>query len=294
LYINLVFATLQTVLCQQYNETDSLYYVDFAGASYCAGTLGRGIERWNCAACKKHPDVTKTTVISVSSLSHEFNGFVAYDSATNSIILAIAGTDPLKIKNWIDDLDFLKTNYPLCEEYGTESCEVHEGFYETYMLASDKVRSTVKSYMASFPTAKVHVTGHSLGAIVAVFAALDLKLTQGIDITRVYTYGQPRGGDDAWARFVEGNLEEFRVTHYKDPVPHLPPMELLGEPFFHHTTTEVFYDERDSTGKYVVCAESEDMSCSDQFDTAFLDTSVVDHLFYVGFDFVTNYLTCKL
>lgn len=28
---------------------DAKYYVDFAGAAYCAGTLGHGVENWDCS-----------------------------------------------------------------------------------------------------------------------------------------------------------------------------------------------------------------------------------------------------
>jgi hypothetical protein len=64
------------------------------------------------------------------------------------------------------------------------------------------------------------------------------------------------------------------VTHWHDPVPHLAPMS-FG---FHHTATEVFYTEDQQT--YTICDGSgEDDHCSDQF---LLDTSVDDHLHYMG------------
>ncbi|GMH74517.1 hypothetical protein TL16_g11591 [Triparma laevis f. inornata] len=283
---------LATALSQpDYDEIDSHYAVDFAGAAYCAGTLGKGVENWNCNACKSHPGVTNTTVISSASLTKTFNGFLAYDSTLNRITLSIAGTDPLKLKDWIDDLDFIKTEYPFCEEYGTEKCEVHEGFLASYEVAKEEVTRTIQEYKSNFPTAELWVTGHSLGAILAVFATLDLKLRSGIEVDRLLTFGQPRGGDDAFASFVMDNIEEYRLVHYQDPVPHLPPMTLLGSPFFKHPMTEVFYEERDSTGSYKICEEQEDSSCSDQF---LVDVNLLNHLHYVGFDFISNYLGCKL
>ena len=243
---------------------------------------------------------------------------MAYDSSNDRITLSVAGTDPLKLKDWIDDLDFFKTAYPFCEEYGDEACEVHEGFLDTYDVAKDVVRSTVKAYMADFPTATVHVTGHSLGAIAAVFAAMDLTLTQNIKIDSIITFGQPRGGDESFAKFLEQTIKEFRwgedgvrdgtnpepakltpplpppfarLVHFQDPVPHLPPQTLLGKPFFQHPATEVFYEERDSTGSYKICDGQEDPTCSDQF---LVDINLLNHLHYVGFDFISNYLTCKL
>jgi hypothetical protein len=82
-----------------------------------------------------------------------------------------------------------------------------------------------------------------------------------------------------------------RLVHYQDPVPHLPPNDLLGKPFFQHPTTEVFYQERDSTGSYKICEGQEDPTCSDKF---LVDINLLNHLHYVGFDFISNYLACKL
>ena len=125
----------------------------------------------------------------------------------------------------------------------------------------------------------------------AVFASLDLTLNGGIKVDNLITFGQPRGGDSAFASFVMSNLEEYRLVHFQDPVPHLPPKDLLGSPFFMHPTTEVFYEQRDSTGTYKVCEGQEDETCSDQF---LVDIDLLNHLHYVGFDFITNYLGCKL
>ena len=292
-------ASLPVDAASAYDEAMAVYAVDFAGASYCAGTLGSGVDKWNCAACKKHPLVTNTTVIEGHSVTKTLNGFIAYDSDVDTIVLSFAGTDPLKLRDWIDDLDFFKTNFDLCEKYGSEKCEVHEGFYDTYKVARDQVVENVAAYQAAFPTASLIVTGHSLGAILAVIASLDLIHQHGVKIDHLYTFGQPRGGDDAFARFVvdtfAGQLEggeEFRLVHNKDPVPHLPPKDLLGKAFFHHPAREVFYSELDSTGSYSLCNDSgEDPACGDQYSVA-LD--LLMHLHYVGFDFISNYLACEL
>jgi hypothetical protein len=274
-----------------YDEEYAKYMVDFSGAAYCSGTLGHGVEKWDCGACKKHPTVTNSSVITESSLAYTLNGFVAYDSAVDRIVLSISGTDPLNIKDWVDDLDFFKTDYPLCEKYGAEPCQVHEGFLGSYDVGRDLVVSTVLEYTAAHPTAEVHVTGHSLGAIMAVLASLDLTLEHDVKITSILTFGQPRGGDEAFSNFFSSHLSEFRVTHYTDPVPHLPPQTLAFQPFFHHPTTEVYYGQLDSTGPYKVCADAEDKSCSNK---NLVDVDLLMHLNYVGFDFISNYIGCKL
>jgi len=82
------------------------------------------------------------------------------------------------------------------------------------------------------------------------------------------------------------NQSAWRLTHHKDPVPHLP-FESWG---FHQNPIEVFYNQKQTS--YKLCNLSgEDSSCSDQY---LLDSDVFDHLNYVGFDFTSNYLGCKL
>lgn len=67
----------------------------------------------------------------------------------------------------------------------------------------------------------------------------------------------------------------IRVTHWRDPVPHLPP-ELLG---FAHEPQEVWYTEDQSS--YTVCdaTNGEDPNCA---DSLFWTLSVDDHLSYLG------------
>jgi len=64
----------------------------------------------------------------------------------------------------------------------------------------------------------------------------------------------------------------WRLTHYRDPVPHLP-MEIMG---FVHIGHEVYYDE--DWQEHTVCAGyREDSKCA---DSKWLWDSVGDHLKY--------------
>mmetsp|Transcript_41342 Transcript_41342/g.39811 ORF Transcript_41342/g.39811 Transcript_41342/m.39811 type:complete len:96 (-) Transcript_41342:453-740(-) len=59
-------------------------------------------------------------------------GVAGYDSHSNTIIVAFRGSD--NIQNWLEDFDFLKEDYTL---YGCNDCEVHAGFYKTYLALQD-------------------------------------------------------------------------------------------------------------------------------------------------------------
>ena len=71
---------------------------------------------------------------------------------------------------------------------------------------------------------KFRITGHSLGGALATHAAAHL-LSQGINVDMLYTFGSPRVGDNKFSTWFDALLKntKVRVTHGRDPVPHLPP-----------------------------------------------------------------------
>lgn len=66
----------------------------------------------------------------------------------------------------------------------------------------------VESLLSVHQGAPIYVVGHSMGAAVATLCALDLLFTFQLDAHRVrlYTYGSPRVGNDAFAAFVARTL----------------------------------------------------------------------------------------
>lgn len=237
-----------------YNLNLAQRYVDFSGAAYCADPIfvNNKIDNWSCNVCKSYPGVT----------AHVFhgnitdaNGFVAYDPTANEIVISFSGTDPLSIANWIDDIDTLKEDYPYCA-----NCQVHEGFYHAYQSVDASVKSLLNSFMQSYPTATIAVTGHSLGAAMAAHCTAELT-EKGYKIKASYTYGMPRVGDQNFEQWYYATMTgTYRVVHRKDPVPQLP-LQAMG---FHHMPYEVFYLEDPS--KFTVCNSSgEDPNCQDKY-----------------------------
>ena len=92
-------------------------------------------------------------------------------------------TDPPPAQ--IDDIDIIKVDYPPCSAAGVDGCEVDQGFYNAYNSVHDDVRSAVANFSADHPSAKLYVTGHSLGAAMSMLAALDLS-DQGFLIDALY------------------------------------------------------------------------------------------------------------
>ena len=73
-----------------------------------------------------------------------------------------------------------------------------------------------------------------------------------------YNYGSPRVGNQAFSAFAGTIMTDFwRVTHYKDTVPHLP-YENLG---FYHVCTEEY---ENGFGNLQTCNNTcEDPTCAD-------------------------------
>jgi len=192
-----------------------------------------------------------------------------------AIVLAFAGTDDASIRNWIEDFNFpRKKPYSNCKK-----CSVHEGFYNAYESVQEQVRAAIKSLSQTHPTAKIIITGHSLGAALAVIAFVDVIDNNIAVPSQIYTFGQPRVGNKYFSSWVKDSLTPssttmIRVTHGHDPVPHLPP-EMLG---FRHTPIEVFYKGSVKDGYQVCDGSGEDKSCSDK---AFFDMKISDHLSYM-------------
>lgn len=93
------------------------------------------------------------------------------------------------------------------------------------------VRKKLKSLLLEHKNAKFIVTGHSLGGALAILFPSVLVLHQQMDVMKrllgVYTFGQPRIGNQQLAKFMEAHLEYpvpkyFRVVYSDDLVPRLP------------------------------------------------------------------------
>lgn len=248
----------------------ALRMLHFAGAAYCDSSA---VESWSCGEhCKSVSGLEMVTYI--EHKIQVLGGFVGYDSIQDAITVSFRGTDSTSIADWVKNLEYTKTQpwskYP--------DAGVHHGFHSAWEDLKDDVMSAINSIRATHSTTTVQVTGHSLGAAMAIIAALDIKLNYGLD-TSFVDFGRPRAGDSGFAQALASEgITGFRVTHHNDIVPHAPP-EAFG---FYHSAREVYYPGSGSNS-YTVCDGSgEDSKCSNSCSPLFC-TSVSDHLEYMGF-----------
>jgi len=143
-------------------------------------------------------------------------GYVGLDPARALIVVSLRGSQ--SIRNFVADLVFPQVPCTL-----SPGCLVHVGFQVAWAEVGATVLAAVASAAAAYPGYAVVVAGHSLGGAVGHLAAAALRAA-GFPCD-LYTYGSPRAGNLALARFLTAQPgAEYRVTHAADPVPRLPPL----------------------------------------------------------------------
>ena len=176
-----------------------------------------------------------------------------------TIIIAFRGS--LAPRNFIYDLKFalIDFQYPSAPP----GARVHSGFWQIWLDVQHQIirqlNHIVRQELSNDPDVwfDVVLTGHSLGGATALLAGLMLKHHHDTNSTfhdshplhptmhfRIYTFGEPRVGNVAFANWVM-SLDHLipiqRTTYYNDFVPHLPPrwiplpgMSARDRSFYHH------------------------------------------------------------
>mmetsp|Transcript_33327 Transcript_33327/g.33938 ORF Transcript_33327/g.33938 Transcript_33327/m.33938 type:complete len:293 (+) Transcript_33327:66-944(+) len=204
----------------------------------------------------------------IHATPHDIHGFIGYRPLDKKIYVVFRGTHtPLNIK---DDIEFVLTEYPECV-----GCKVHEGFYHAKETIISEVLSEIIRLTSLLSSYQIIVTGHSLGAAVATLIGVDLiqkNISLSSQLTLI-TFGCPRVGNRNTAIFLSSLYSpehRFRVTHMRDPVPHLP-FPIQG---YMHMAGEWYYDDVNIRA----CEGYEDKTCSQKWRIWY----ITDHLYYLN------------
>lgn len=185
------------------------------------------------------------------------------DGNTDSelIVVAFRGTSPFDTLDWITDVDLSWYEIPGLGR-------VHAGFLKAlgqqkilgwpkdliqifggHDYAYYTIRAKLKELLGKNDKAKFVVTGHSLGGALAIlFPAIlayhgETSLLERLD--GVYTYGQPRVGDEKFGNFMQDQISNNLLRNYNrtvycnDIVPRVPSDSHLTE-FKHFGTCAYF------------------------------------------------------
>lgn len=165
--------------------------------------------------------------------------------AADVIVVAFRGTTPFDAARWCADLNPSWYHIPRLgrvhaaythalgaqRNIGWPKWVEHVKGKPQKVYAYYTIRDAVKQLLEANMKARLLVTGHGSGGALAVLFPAVLayhKEKPVLDrLAGVYTFGQPRVGDDLLARFVERNLDRpkkrhFRITYGRDSLPRLP------------------------------------------------------------------------
>jgi hypothetical protein len=250
-----------------YDEARALEYVKFAGAAYCSQ---KSLEAWSCGE-KCSADVSSVTVCN----GYKTKAFVG--KWEGKCLVSFEGTS--NIASFIKDLEFLQKAVSFD---GCDGCKVHGGFLDEYHSLQQCVKSALSS--TGCPTgSEIRSTGHSLGAAVNSIAMLDLS-SAGWIIEESYDFGKPRVGNSNFAAAHNQLLagKAWRVTHAKDPVPQVPPDQLIVDWHFEHVEPEIYYKGKVASGFQQCTVAHDDTQCAEQYWNVPLDLlHIEDHLDYM-------------
>lgn len=181
---------------------------------------------------------------------------------TPLIIIAFRGTQPFDADDWSTDIDL---SFLSLGKMGN----VHAGFLHALgfkssptkrsteledqtqdlvrPLAYNTIRDSLKAQLLVHQNAKIIITGHSLGGALAVLFPALLEYNQETTLLNsmqaVFTFGQPRVGDETFAKYMESTawLNYNRMVYRFDIVPRIPP-DYSPISLFKHFGNCYYYD----------------------------------------------------
>jgi predicted lipase len=138
----------------------------------------------------------------------------------------------------------------------SSSIQVHQGFANEHAKTAQTILAAVLTLLSQHSGSSVVVTGHSLGAALALLELvyLPLHVPEGTRVS-AFTYGMPRVGNEPFANYVDathnGNLTH--INNKEDVIP-IVPGKSLG---YVHPSGEVHIQD---SGSWVACSGQDNPS----------------------------------
>ena len=109
------------------------------------------------------------------------------------------------VTDMITDADFAQIQFstPNLSSAQVNGVFVHQGFLIAFNSVASLVVSTVAQQLNQHPSYTLISTGHSLGSALASLGAVSLAANFPGHHLKLYTFGQPRTGNPAYAALAE-------------------------------------------------------------------------------------------
>ncbi|KAI8884230.1 alpha/beta-hydrolase [Backusella circina FSU 941] len=255
-----------------YNATSSTvqdlkYHVLLCKSVNCRDSL----DKWDCPFCKRYfPDIEVVRTFGTYPL--DITGEILLSRTKKTIYLLVRGASMLDDQV---DVPFIPGG------------KVQQGARMSVEDIWGGVNNTMVDLLKLYPEYRVHVIGHSYGALVASY--LTLKLFHDIpkinsENLSAYLIGKPRVGNLQYSQYVKDNkIDIKRMVHLRDNAPHGEPN---SEDYVHEGVeyweisdkpSRTCYDKA-NTRKVKCEGDRETRECSNSLNF----TTVLDHLVSYG------------
>ena len=164
---------------------------------------------------------------------NHIQGFVA--TSEELTLVAFRGSEA-HVSNWQDNLDAGFVPGPF-----NEGDRLHRGFAQGILQILPEIQTRINTF--EHPGAPLFLTGHSLGAALAILTAASFY-NEGRGVHSVYGFGCPRIGCRHFRKSYQSRDEgrTFRVVNQHDLIARIPPRFLR----YHHVGSLRYLDDRNT------------------------------------------------
>jgi len=176
-------------------------------------------------------------------------------------------------------------------------CAAYSGMYKNFVAlrfgmftAYQKAEAKLKLNSLS-PT--VMLVGMSMGANMAVYSSVYLRVVMSKDVRGVYLLGGPRSGNADLRKFSSNIGETVSFANYRDPVPHFPP-RALGWRHYSQNIKWLYMDpvyfalsqsgEEPEYSKYMRYEQFDGNGADSKFAGSCSFYDISDHSYFVGIE----------
>jgi len=176
-------------------------------------------------------------------------------------------------------------------------CAAYSGMYKNFVSLRfgmfTAYRKAEQKLTAASLSPTVMLFGMSMGANMAVYSSVYLRVVMSKDVRGVYLLGGPRSGNADLRKFSGKTGETVSFAMYRDPIPHFPP-RALGWRHYSQTIKWLYIDpvyfalaqsgEEPEYSKYMRYEQFDGNGADSKFAGSCSFYDISDHSYFVGIE----------